>query len=301
MKIAFIIINFHSDKDTLSLLSQLSNCTLPPKVTSVIYVVDNSRSSELKQKIKEYRQAVYVESPGNVGFATGNNLGIKQALKNGSDILVFINNDTLVSSDIVKNILASPLKDPQVGAVGGLIYFAKGFEFEKKYSPQDLGKVIWYAGGKIDWNNVYTIHLGVNEVDKGQFSGVYETDFITGCLFAIRSEVIRQVGGFAEKYCLYFEDSDLGMRLQQAGYRLVVDTKIKIWHKVAQSSGIGSPLNDYFLTRNRLVFGLDYASWRTKIALLREAVRKLFVGTQAQKQAIRDFFMRKLGKGSWLK
>lgn len=301
MKICFITVSFHSIEDTLNVVKQLEKNNLPLGVTSTVYVVDNDRSDELKEKLIKYPQAVYVESPGNVGFAAGNNLGFNKALQDGNDIIVLINNDTVVPEDLILNILNSPINEKGTGVVGGLIYFAKGFEFENKYKKDELGKVIWYAGGKYDWDNVYAQHLGVNEVDTGQFDGLRETDFITGCLFITRADVLKKVGLFDERYCLYFEDSDLGMRIKRAGYKLIVDSKIKLWHKVAQSSGIGSPLNDYFITRNRLLFGMDYARPRTKLALLREAIKKLIIGTKAQKQAVRDFFMRKLGGGSWIK
>jgi GT2 family glycosyltransferase len=301
MKLGFITINFHSHQDTLSLVKQLEENSLPLGVTSTVYVVDNDSSEELKAKLNKYPQAVYIESDGNIGFAAGNNLGIKKALKDETDIIVLINNDTLVPEDLTLKILASPIVEKITGAVGGLIYFAKGFEFEKKYHKDELGKVIWYAGGEYDWDNVYAKHLGVNETDTGQYDGQRETDFITGCLFITKAEVVKRVGLFDERYCLYFEDSDLGMRIKKAGYKLIFDSNIKISHKVAQSSGIGSPLNDYFLTRNRLLFGMDYAGKRTRFALLREAVKKRIFGTKAQKMAVSDYFMRKLGWGSWKK
>lgn len=301
MKIGFITVSFHSIEDTLDVVRQLEKNTLPLGVSSTVYVVDNDKSPELKDKLSKYPQAVYVESPGNVGFAAGNNLGFKRALADDIDIIVLINNDTVVPEDLVLKILASPIVEKTTGVVGGLIYFAKGFEFEDKYQKDELGKVIWYAGGEYDWDNVYAKHVGVNEVDKGQYDGQRETDFITGCLFITKAEILKEVGLFDERYCLYFEDSDLGLRIKKAGYKLIIDSNVKLWHKVAQSSAIGSPLNDYFLTRNRLLFGMDYARTRTKLALLREAVRKLFVGTRAQKIAVRDFFMRKLGGGSWIK
>jgi len=301
MKIGFITVSFHSVKDTLEVVRQLEKNALPLAVTSTVYVVDNDRSEELKEKLQKYSQAVYIESPGNVGFASGNNLGFKKALEDEMDIIVLINNDTLVPEDLILKILASPISEPTTGVVGGLIYFAKGFEFEKKYKKDELGKVIWYAGGEYDWDNVYAKHIGVNELDTCQYNGPRETDLITGCLFITKAEVLKKVGLFDEHYYLYFEDSDLGLRIKKAGYKLIFDSNINLWHKVAQSSGIGSPLNDYFLTRNRLVFGMDYARTRTKIALFKEAVKKLFVGTKAQKLAIRDFYMRKLGGGSWIK
>ncbi len=301
MKLGFITVNFHSDEDTIEVVSQLERNTLPKGAEIVTYCVDNSLSINLKKELSKYPHAIYLDSPGNVGFAAGNNIGFRRALKDKVDIVVLINNDTVVPPDLVKNILSSPIQDDKVGIVGGLIYFAKGFEFRENYQQADLGKVIWYAGGRHDWDNVYASHLGVDEVDRGQFDGIKDTDFITGCLFIIRSEVLEKVGLFDERYCLYFEDSDLCMRVKRVGLRLVIDPSIKLWHKVAQSSGIGSPLNDYFLTRNRLLFGTTYATTRTKFALIREAIKKLFIGTPAQKIAVKDFFLGHFGWGSWNK
>lgn len=301
MKLAFITVSFHSEEDTIEVVQQLEKNTLPKDVEMLIYVVDNDRSNRLEKDLKKYKHAIYLESPGNVGFAAGNNIGFRRALKDKVDYIILINNDTVVPPDLVKNILVSPISQPEVGAVGGLIYFAKGFEFKENYKNSDLGKVIWYAGGLHDWKNVYASHLGVDDVDQGQYSKIRETDFITGCLFIVRREVLEEVGIFDERYCLYFEDSDLSKRIKLAGYKLLIDPNIKIWHKVAQSSGIGSPLNDYFLTRNRLLFGMDYAAPRTKFALLREAVKKLLIGTPSQKIAIRDFFSGNFGWGSWNK
>lgn len=301
MKLGFVTVNYHSDQDTLELIEQLAKCEIPKGNSLVLCVVDNDRSEELKKKLAKYKFATYLDSPGNIGFAAGNNVGLKKCIEDEIDIVVMINNDTLVPKDLVKKILASPITDEEVGVVGGLIYFAKGFEFEDRYKKDELGKVVWYAGGKYDWDNVYGSHVDVNEVDRGQYINVKETDFVTGCLFITKSEVLKKVGLFDERYCLYFEDSDLGMRISKAGYKKIFDPNIKIWHKVAQSSGIGSPLNDYFLTRNRLLFGSTYASYRTIFALYREAVRKMFTGTPAQKMAVKDFFLRNFGWGSFKK
>lgn len=302
MLISFVVVNYHSDQDTLSVIDDLKKCHLPSNVKIKIIVVDNSRSKEFKDKLHSDPVIIYVDSPkGNVGFAGGNNLGLKKSLEIKTDLVVLINNDTLVPKDLVSNILKSPILDSHVGIVGGLIYFAKGYEFEDSYQKDDLGKVVWYAGGVLDWDNVLGSHRGVNDVDRGQYQELEKTDFVTGCLLITKPSVLDQVGLLDERYFLYHEDTDFNLRVKKAGFTLIFDPKIKIWHKVAQSSGIGSPLNDYFLTRNRLVLGMAYATSRTKFALLREAVKKLFVGTKAQKIAVIDFFMGKLGKGSWLK
>ena len=302
MKLAFVIVNFHSDQDSLSLIDDLSKNKIVKGTQVVIYAVDNSRSKDFEEQVKKYKQVTYIDSPtGNIGFAAGNNLGIKKALSDNADIICLINNDTQAPPDLVEKINNSPVLSPEIGVVGGLIYFAKGFEFENKYKPQERGKVIWYAGGKLDWDNVLGSHVGVNEVDTGQYSKVVDTDFVTGCLLISRAEVFKSIGLLDERFCLYHEDTDFNIRARRAGFRTVIDPSIKIWHKVAQSSGIGSDLNDYFITRNRLLLGMLYARPRTKLALLREAFKKLFSGTKTQKLAIQDFLFGRLGKGSFLK
>ncbi len=301
MKVGYIIVHYHSIPDTLSIVSDLEKNKLSKNISQNIYLVDNAQDPKLADQIKAFKTVTFIKSPSNLGFAAGNNLGLKQAIKDDCNYLVLINNDTIAPQDLTEKIINSPLSQKEVGAVGGLIYFASGFEFENKYSSKDIGNVIWYAGGIFDWDNVYASHRGVNDVDHGQYFKTEPTDFITGCLFATKKEVIEKIGLLDENYCMYLEDSDWGMRIKKSGLKLIFDPNIKIWHKVAQSSGIGSPLNDYFLTRNRLLFGLTYARSRTKFALIREAFRKLFSGTHAQKIAIRDFFTHNWGKGSWLK
>lgn len=300
MRLAFITLHYKNIADTLGLLESLTNCIVPEGDQIRIYVVDNEGSAKLKKEIKKYPLAKLIVSGANLGFAGGNNIGFRQAIADEYEIITAINNDTYAGKDFIKQIVDSPIRDETVGAVGGLIYFAPGYEFKKGYPKKDQGRVIWYAGGQFDWDNCLGRNDHVDEVDRGQFDKVKPTTFITGALFITRADVLKKVGLFDEAYFMYLEDVDLSHRLKLAGYSLLFDPKIKLWHKVAQSSGIGSSLNDYFITRNRLYFGLKYARPRTKFALLREAVRKLFTGTPAQKHAIRDFFSLKLGRGTYL-
>ncbi len=298
MKVGCVIVNFRSDKDTLSIVANLQSCQLPKNAELILYIVDNDNSKDLRSKLANKKNIRYLPSEKNLGFAAGNNVGIKLAIKEKVDIVVLLNNDTIVKKDFIESILSSDITKDSVGAVGGLIYFAKGFEYEKGYKQSDIGKVVWYGGGTIDWDNVYVGHKSVNEVDNGQFQKT-DTPFITGCLMVLKSSVLKQSGLFDERYCLYLEDSDLCERIKSLGYKLIFDPSIKMWHKVAQGSGIGSPLNDYFITRNRLLFGFTYARSRTRLALLREALRMFFTGTPAQKMAIRDFVTKNYGWGSW--
>ncbi len=299
VKVATITINYNGATDTLELIDSLSSSPLPPKWENSIYVLDNASTDDSVNKLINDKRITLIKSKTNTGFAAGNNIAIKRAIEYGSNIIILINNDCLVGSDFFEQIARSKILNPDVGVLGGLIYFAKGYEFKKKYRKHDLGRVIWYAGGTFDAANVLGAHRYVDQVDNGKLVEA-ETDFISGALFISKTTVFQKIGLFDEKFFMYLEDVDLCTRIRSSGMKLIFDPSIKIWHKVAQSSGIGSPLNDYFITRNRLLFGSKHASIRTKVALLREALKKLITGNQAQKTAIKDFFLGNLGKGSFI-
>ena len=146
---------------------------------------------------------------------------------------------------------------------------------------------------------MYGTNRGVDEIDKGQYEKVEEIDFATGACFLARAKALRATGLFNEKYFMYLEDVELSQRMQAKKYKIVYVPKAKVWHKVAQSSGIGSDLNDYFISRNRLLFGFKYASLRTKVALIRESFKLFLYGRHWQAVGVRDFYVRKFGKGSW--
>ena len=87
--------------------------------------------------------------------------------------------------------------------------------------------------------------------------------------------------------------------MKNRGWKVLYEPKGIVWHKVAQSSGIGSNLNDYFITRNRMLFGMRYASLRTKFALAKESIKLLLNGRKWQKIGVRDFYLGRFGRGSW--
>jgi GT2 family glycosyltransferase len=300
-KFAIITVNYNGLADTLDLLDSLKKAKIPKNISIQTIVVDNaSQDDSINILTEKFPEIILIANHKNLGFAGGNNVGIKKANDQKADWIVLINNDCFVDDNFFVNLENSAINDPKTGALGGLIYFAPGFEYQKHYSKRDSGKVIWYGGGQFDWLNILGSHRHVDEVDNGNLV-TETTDFISGALMIIRADILQKTGGFDEKYFMYLEDVDLCQQIRMAGFNLIFDPSIKIWHKVAQSSGIGSPLNDYFITRNRLLFGFKYAKTRTKLALVREAAKKLFTGRQAEKTAIKDYFTGKLYQGSWLK
>ena len=301
-KLAIVILNWNGLTDTKEVLKDIEGINIKDYELEVV-LVDNGSDKDNVSYLRKYRTKksayTFLGNKKNLGFAGGNNVGIRCAMEHGVDYIMILNNDVVLGKNFVEPLVAA-LQEDRVGAVSPKIYFAKGFEFHKdKYTKAEEGKVIWYAGGVIDWDNVYGSTRGVDEVDIGQYEKSASTTFVTGTCFVVRRDVLAKVGLFDEKYYLYYEDTDLSQRIKRAGYKIKYVAGSNIWHKVSQSSGIGSGLNDYYTTRNRMLFGMKYAPMRAKFALVRESVKLLFAGRPWQRVGIRDFYLMRFGKGSF--
>lgn len=295
MKIAIIVLNYSGLKNTLECLSSIKKLDKNRNLIEII-VVDNNSNDGSQETLKKIPDIKLIQNKENLGYTGGNNVGIELALKGQAEYIVIINNDTILDPLFLKNIL-SATKNGDI--ISPKIYFEKGYEFHKsRYARSQLGKVIWYAGGQIDWQNIIGIHLGVDEVDSGQFSKSKEIDFATGACMLVKREVFEKIGFFDDKYFLYLEDMDFSVRAKRAGFRIRFQPKAVIWHKNASSvGGSGSKLQDYYISRNRLLFAAKYAKLRTKIAVFKQVLGQL------RKPNVRiaffDFITLKFGQGSY--
>ena len=298
-KISIVILHFKNKNLTLGCLNSIKELRIKDFILEVI-IVDNSLKQDLLDLRNEFKEFVFLSTDENLGFSGGNNLGIKKALEDNADFVFIINNDTILDKNLLIDLLKGMGEDKNVGILGPKIYFASGCEFHKeRYRPTEEGKVIWYAGGLIDWQNILASHRGVDEVDEGQYNQVSETDFVSGCAMFVKREVFEKIGLFDEKYFLYWEDIDFCQRAKKLGFKVVYTPFAKLWHANAGSSQVGGSLHDYYMTRNRLFFGMKYASLRTKQALLKEGLRLLFTGSKWQKIGIRDFYLKRFARGSY--
>lgn len=303
VKVSLIILNWNArsmTQEELENVTQLDTRGLD----ATCVVVDNGSTDDSWEKLSIHKlpnmNYKFIETNVNLGYAGGNNFGLKYSFKQGFDYTILLNNDVVLPKDILIKLIDIAEKDREIGLLAPRMYFAKGYEFHKdRYKKEDLGKIIWYAGGFIDWENVYSIHRGVDEVDRGQYDKEIEVDAANGACLLIRNKVIADIGYLRDKYFMYWEDIDYCVRAKKAGWKVVYTPETCLWHKVSQSSGIGSNLNDYFITRNRLDFGLRCAPLKTKFALIRESVKLLLKGRQWQKIGVTDFYLGRWGKGSW--
>lgn len=301
--VAIIILNWNGKDNTLECLRSIQKLIID-NLQVIIYLVDNGSLDGSLEAFKKLRTTNHklkiIENKKNLGFCEGNNVGIKQALKDGADYIMILNNDTILDRKLVVQLIETFSKYPDAGIVSPKIYFSPGFEFHKKmYKKKELGKVFWYAGGLIDWNNVLASHRGIDEVDHGQYNKVVKTDFASGACMLVSRKVFQKVDMFDENYFLYWEDVDLSTRAKKAGFKVLYTPNACLWHKNAGSSLVGGALHDYYLTRNRLLFGTKYAGLRTRFALVRESFRLVIGGRPWQRRAVLDFHSGNLGKGSF--
>lgn len=296
LKIAIVILNYNGLTETLECLASVKKLKIDQYKVDVI-VVDNASVDGSAEALGKLKDINFIQSSTNLGYSGGNNLGSKEGLRRGADFVLILNNDTIVDDNLLTNMLADAQR---ADIISPKIYFAPGYEFHKdRYKKTDLGKVIWYAGAKIDWQNIIGVHIGVDEVDRGQFEKSREIDFATGACMFVKRRVFEKIGFFDEKYFLYLEDMDFCVRAQKAGFKIQFCPQAIIWHKNAGSvGGSGSSLQDYYITRNRLLFAARYAKLRTKLALLKQIV--LQSKNPVKRRALFDFFTMRFGKGGKL-
>lgn len=300
-KIAIIVLNWKQPKLTIETITSLLKINHPSFSYEIVLVDNGSPDDSIKKFNKKYKNNKLVKilnTKANLGYAGGNNFGIKYALENDFDFLIIMNNDVLVDPNFVEEMLK---ESNEFDIVGPKTYFAPGFEFHKdRYKKKDLGKVIWSFGGKIDWKNIYGSNIGIDKVDHGQFEKInQDVDFISGCCLMASSGVFKTIGLFDKKYFMYLEDVDFCQRAKKSNLKLACIPKSIIWHINSGSSKSGGDLHDYFITRNRIYFAYKYASSRTKFAIFRESIKILLDQSKWKKQAVIDLYRKKMNKGSW--
>lgn len=284
-KVAVIILNFKVTGDTIECINSVQKSDYE---NIQIIVVNNSSKDGLEDEIKKLSEVIFIQNKENLGFTGGNNIGIKYALISGADYIFILNPDTEITksciSTLVNNINEGLPAGRQGDILGPKIYFYKSHK-------------IWYAGGILDKLNVIGKHRGVDEIDKAQYNSIEETDYVSGAALFTKKEVFDKIGFFDENYFLYYEDSDFCMRAKKAGFKILYIPEALVYHKNARSTGLGSPLQDYFITRNRMLFAFKFLSIRTKFAIFREALKNIFNSTR--RLAFFDFLTGNFGKGSY--
>lgn len=245
IKLSIITINYNGIKDTCELIESLP---LENKSIEVIVVDNASKEDEASVIEAHYPSVKVIRSNKNLGFAGGNNLGIKAAL---GRYLLFINNDTILrckKEDVRCKMFFQPLTDrlessPEIGMVCPKIRFTWG------------NNPIQFAGyTPLSRYTMRNHSIGFRETDRGQYDTAHPTPYAHGAAMMVKREALEKVGLMPECYFLYYEELDWSKMFARAGYTIWYEPACTIYHKESQATGQNSPLKTYYLTRNRLLF-----------------------------------------------
>jgi GT2 family glycosyltransferase len=292
-KVSIIILNWNGLKDTLECLRSLKKINY---LNYEIIVVDNGSSNNEKDIIEKYYPEIrIIRNSTNQGFSRGNNIGAKLALENKPDYLLFLNNDTIVTPDFLKELVNFCQNNQDVGCAGPLI-----LDYYQKEKVDSCG------------GNLNKILFSLKPYKFISKEPIKNLNFVSGCAFFIRSSIIERVGLWDEDFFSYWEDVDFCLRIKKANLQIASVPSSVIYHKANLLKRYFSKQYIYYMTRNNLLIIKKHASfyeWPT--ALINFVIRKClgyffililiknYQAIPAIFWAVYDFVFKKYGKGRY--
>lgn len=284
-----IILNWNGWQDTMACVESCASLSWP---NCRVIIVDNDSSDGSEDVLRQHFPELEIIQTGeNLGFAGGNNAGIRRAFEHGADYVWLLNNDTVVDSLSLTTMVNAMETVPLAAIAGSMVYY------------HDTPNKIWFAGGNWEKGRLRLRHRGAYQLDEGQFDEPCELGSVTGCSMLIRAVALRDLGLLEESYFLYWEDTELCARAGMKKYKIIFVPASHVWHKVSSTTQAGSELQYYYHTRNglhflwchdpmRIPFFILYLTADVAVARIRgnrEVVRGYW-------QGIVDFFRGSMGR-----
>ncbi len=232
---SIITVNYNGLNDTCALIDSITF----NEDMEVIVVDNGSKKNEANILQERFPNVKVIRSEKNLGFAGGNNLGIKVAK---GKYLYLINNDTVFKEFNPQVLIRRLESSPKIGMVCPKIRFA--------WDDNPIQFAGYTPLSPITFRNRA---IGYGEEDNGQYDTSHQTPYAHGAAMMLKREVIDKVGLMPECYFLYYEELDWSMMITRAGYEIWYEPASTIYHKESQSTGQNSPLRAYYITRNRLL------------------------------------------------
>jgi GT2 family glycosyltransferase len=236
--VSIITINYNTTSLTVDLLESIGYLTYP---NVEVIVVDNaSKVSPVEALQKAYPDVQLIMSPKNLGFAGGNNLGIKAAK---GELLFFVNNDTVLTPTILEGLVEIFDTYPDAGAVSP--------KFHYYHSP---GTIEFAGYEEVNMFSGRNAMVGCKKKDYGQYDKTGVTHYAHGGGMMVPRWVIADVGPMPELYFLYYEEFDWCEQIKRKGYQIYYQPKSLIYHKESMTVGKQSTLKTFYQNRNRILF-----------------------------------------------
>jgi GT2 family glycosyltransferase len=219
-----VVLNWNGREDTLLCLASLTRVAHPDLG---IVCVDNGSVDGSQQAVRErFPEVVLIEAGANLGYAGGNNLGLRHALEHGAGWVALVNNDATVAEDVIEGFERAARERPRAGMLAGKVYFA------------DRPGTIWFAGQRVSELLGYSGRpRGYGRPDEPRYEAVCSTDRAVGALMAVSRKAIDAVGLLDEDLFAYVEDVDWALRVRRAGLEVVFAPEARAWHRVSASTG----------------------------------------------------------------
>lgn len=239
-RISIISVNFNQPEVTIDFLKSVELHTDRSDVEVIL--VDNGSSEDRHADfLSAYPELIYIRSAENLGFAGGNNLGIKEA---AGTYLLLLNNDTEITSGLLDELSGELERNPAIGLISPLLLY---------YDSPDT---IQYAGfTEMNYITCRNAGIGSMELNKGQYDNdSRETGFCHGAAMMCRRADLETVGLMEEQFFLYYEELDWCEKFKRAGKKIWFTGRTKVFHKESISVGKESSIKTYFMTRNRMLY-----------------------------------------------
>ena len=294
--VATIVLNWNNAADTAECLRSLEQCD----AQQTVIVVDNGSTDGSGPTIRQqFPDITVLETGRNLGYAGGNNVGIRHALKEGADYLCILNNDVTVAADFLLPLVQILDEQSDAGIATPLV-----LEMANARRVWALGLAIEPRTGTVERRHANE-HISDLHVTQP-----VEVDIASGTAMLVRREVYEDVGFMDEAYYLYFEEAHWCKQVRQAGYRILAAPSSMVWHKVSGTLGQASPLTDYYMLRNQLRFiALNWRGMQRSYLLGRTVLRNLLAtaaftvkshnGRRLPNRNARLLALRDAARGRW--
>lgn len=246
-RVAVVVLNWNGWPDTVACVRSLQKQTLEP---AWIVVVDNASTDDSEQQLRTLEPGVtLLQSGRNLGYAGGNNVGIRWALMQGADAVWLLNNDAVADESALESLVATHETRPRAGAIGTLIYEAK--------RPDTLQ--CWGGG----WVNLWTGRAREYSVRVSDS----KLQYISGCSLYMPRLSLETAGLLDEGFFMYFEDIELSLRYQGAGFELAVAEGARVFHLGGASSRPGRQQSAWRTQSLLRILRLHAPAWQLSVAL----------------------------------